>query len=783
MYFSIPNLRAETVREMAAPWEYEVPADVLALTPEEFKRSFSVSPSTEHAFVSFAKGRNPAYRVTKDNEIAELHGFFGDYDGVFSEDMIGRMMDCPPSKFLPTWWIRTVSGGLRLAWEFESPVRVSGNEHAADLLRHFCAVSKAVKWGSDFDQKSKTGFQYMDIGRGWHRFSAARVSRDLLESWAVELAVKRAKVYSESKVDIPFDKVRELVREKFGDAVPSRFEPGVRCRRFWDASSDNDTGCVVTEAGVYVFVPHDKPFMGWDDILGRDTVEEFTAKQVSPMLRRCFYCPSGHGGVYWRLRDDGHFVPAPKTTFVEDLKNLTDISDDKPKGGNKSPMDEFCFKVREEKAVDCAAPILFEQPGAIRVDSMDILNISRAVAMAPADPFPDTLSPEEREANPDVPREFLDEPDLCLWDNPFVVRRFPHIHRYLTTMFMSEKQYAVWERAGFPLHDIEDDSPERRPVQVARDRQLTLLLSWLSCFYRQAVFRRKLTQPGQALILAGGVGLGKTFFAEKIVGELVGGSGNARDYFIDGSSFTDDITDKPVLLLDDVTCDTDSRTRAKFTMRVKTCVATAKLRHHAKFQTPVNVSYRGRLVILCNDDPSSLSVLPNLDSSTADKIIMLKLGGVRYRFGTFEQNSVWLAEELPQFARFLMGYTVPEQMKDDRFGVKAWQHESMRQAVSEFGIAHTVTEILAKVFEEMSATDEQGMDGSFVGTVTDLMSVIKGAGAVGSEYAREIGSVAKLRYALRQMAKANPVIHSKTRNRMEIWTVPYSFAGQGQEMV
>lgn len=787
-YYYIPNLASNAVSEIGEPWDWEVPADVLSMPPDRFKRAYATSVSTDHRFLSLCAGANPHARVTKDNEAAEIGGFFADYDGVFTESMIDELRSRPANpRFLPSWWVRTVSGHLRLVWEAEGPVRVSGNGHAKDLISHFFVAARVAKWGSELDVRSKDPTQYMDIGRGWHRFSDAKVSRNLLELWSAELAVKRSRVYSGTSVDIPFDAVREMCAERFGDALPRDFQVGTRCRRFWDAKSDNPTGCVVTEAGCFVFVPHDKPFMSWADILGADAVEAYSAKQVSPMLRKCFYCPSGKGGVYWRLRDDGMFVPAPKTTFEDDLLNLTDISPDKPKGGTRSPMDEFLFKVREEKTVDCAAPILFDELRDITIGGQRILNVSRVAALKPAPQFPMALTDADRAGHPDAKEEYLAAPDTCAWDNPFVVRTFPKIHRYLTMFCMPDQAASLaWERAGFPLHDPEGESA--RPTQVFHDRQFVLLLSWLSYFYKQAIHRRRITQPGQALILAGGAGLGKTFFAEQIVGGLVGGTVNAKDYFLDGTSFTDDITDHPVLLLDDVVCDVDYKARAQFTTRVKTLVATAKLRHHAKFQTPVNIPYRGRLIVCCNDDPTSLSVLPNLDASTADKMIMLRLGNVREAmdrcaFGSFEGNQAWVGRELPYFARFLMGWQVPEPMRDSRFGVKAYQHDSMKQAVASHGTAHVVTEILVKVFEpngEVVTADADGREGAFRGTATDLMATIKVYDrANGTDFAREVGNLPKLQFALKQMKKAYPSITSRYVRRVEEWCIPYDFTEGG----
>lgn len=154
---------------------------------------------------------------------------------------------------------------------------------------------------------------------------------------------------------------------------------------------------------------------------------------------------------------------------------------------------------------------------------------------------------------------------------------------------------------------------------------------------------------------------------------------------------------------------------------------------------------------------------------------MLRLGNVRFRFGSIEQNARWVAQELPYFARFLMGWQIPEPMQDMRYGVKAYQHESMKQAVAEHGVAHTVVEILSKVFSEMAATDELGEDGRFTGTATDLMAVIRACGQAGADYVKEIGNIARLRYALKQICKAYPAVKVKTVNRIEEWDMPYKF--------
>ena len=171
-------------------------------------------------------------------------------------------------------------------------------------------------------------------------------------------------------------------------------------------------------------------------------------------------------------------------------------------------------------------------------------------------------------------------------------------------------------------------------------------------------------------------------------------------------------------------------------------------------------------------------------------MIMLRLGNVkeameRCAFGTFEGNMAWVRRELPYFARFLMNWQIPEEMKDSRFGVKAYQHEAMKQAVASHGSAHVVTEILVKVFEpnsEIVTTDPDGSEGAFRGTATDLMAAIKMYDhSNDTDFAREIGNLPKLQFALKQMKKAYPAITSQFRKRVEEWYIPYNFT-EGAEI-
>ena len=114
--------------------------------------------------------------------------------------------------------------------------------------------------------------------------------------------------------------------------------------------------------------------------------------------------------------------------------------------------------------------------------------------------------------------------------------------------------------------------------------------------------------------------------------------------------------------------------------------------------------------------------------------------------------------------------------------VQREQEQIRSQPGGGIGEAHgPEAEALHKSESHDGACDELGEDGSFTGTATDLMATVKAAGQAGPEYAREIGNIARLRYALKQLARALPAVRRSVEHRIEVWTIPYKFAESAPE--
>lgn len=774
-FFCLPNLATDHVSVSETPWtEFPVAPEVLDLPKNDYKKRW-FSPDTRHCLFSLCEGQNSAFTVSQGNQCAMLHGFAADYDGVFTPDIIEAVQAKAPSRFHPKWWSISQSGGLHLVWTFDRPIAVAGNAHAAELLHVVATKIKAVQWGVGYDPDSEKPTQVMDIGREWHEFDpVGRVPTEEIIMWDAKLFELKSKKLVDEVVDIPFEVVAaEIHKRQWPLPVPERFEIGTRCVRFWDAAADNQTGAQVTRDGIRVYTPHDGGWVSWKRLLGAEFCEQYTAKSMAPFYEDTFY--EHVHDEYWRFFRDAkpvHFEKRTEKVLRRDLSIEAMRSGKPPKGEERSEIDLDLHFIQGKNGVDVVAPILYRPAGRIYVEGLGrVLNTSLVTVARPA-PRVAVVSPEDMERFPLCPRKYLENPSECAWDNPLAVQGFPHLHRYLTAMFIrGQATYDQWAKDGFPLHRPSDG----RPYEVLGDPQLVHLLSWMAYFYRSAARMPEHPPVGTVLILAGPAGIGKSFFATEVLGRLMGGWDNADKMYLENSRFNSETVKKPVHVIDDKLGAASRHDRAKFTELLKYTAATGRVRCEAKFGHSVEkLPWPGRVVILSNVDSQSLSVLPDLDMSTRDKFTMIRLGSAKYSFGSTDENQRWLAEEIPSFARFLLGWEIPVALRDERFGVKAVQHPDMSQASAENGPTQIVADIIDSCLAEVTGAKDDADRGDRQGWAVEgpATTVFRWINSVDAMLAREVGNSRALHQALLTLYKSGGynISYEEAKHR---WYIPY----------
>ncbi|MCH7228585.1 primase-helicase family protein [Haloferula sp. A504] len=334
------------------------------------------------------------------------------------------------------------------------------------------------------------------------------------------------------------------------------------------------------------------------------------------------------GRDYWR-RVDGVWRLYKRPDIACHLRVAHGITDERPQGATFSQMDQVLNQIQSVKVVDGAAPFIYRREAMVKFGAKRYLNIARHDLLKPAeDPQPWGAS-------------------------------FPYIAALLDGYF---------------------DPPE----------QLDYFLSWLAYAYQHA--RAGRPRNGQAIFIAGDVNLGKTLVSNVLVGDLLGGHMDASDYLLGESRFNKELFEVGLWTVDDTVPSSDPRKQQLYSAMLKKIPANYSFRYHPKFRDEIMLPWAGRVIITCNADPESIRILPDVEMSLLDKVMLFQVANVERDFVDAAKR---IRAELPAFARFLADYRIPEHcVGDARFGVKCYHHPELVEAAQQSSRTGVFIEIL-----------------------------------------------------------------------------------------
>jgi hypothetical protein len=300
--------------------------------------------------------------------------------------------------------------------------------------------------------------------------------------------------------------------------------------------------------------------------------------------------------------------------------------------GQASEVSQALTTIDRMQRVDGAFPCLFMKEDIVRDGSQKYLNIGRATPLQPSG----------------VKRPWGDG--------------FPWLAQYLTDLF--------------------------------GEQQLNVFLAWLAHFYKHAQAGKP--KKGQALFVAGPQSAGKTFLSQRVIGGLMGGFQEATNYVLGNTTFNEQLFHSPVWAVDDAVAAADPRRHSSYSQIVKKIVANPYQEYSAKFKKAVTFRWNGRLVITLNDDPTSIAMLPNIEGSILDKIVILRATAPGVSFVGADDT---VAAELPYFADFLVSFVTPDWLATrpeevTRFGHDSWHHEVLLRTAKESSMSAGLMELL-----------------------------------------------------------------------------------------
>lgn len=321
------------------------------------------------------------------------------------------------------------------------------------------------------------------------------------------------------------------------------------------------------------------------------------------------------GQRYWRKGDNDLWRARTKDDTIMWLKGQG-ISGSAMVKGMASDAEKVLLTAQDLREVKGAAPIVHDSREVVVINGERYLNISAIRVMQPA----------EKAAPTD----------------------FPWLHEFFNK---------IW-----------DD-----PKKVQRDH----FLAWLQHFYRSALAGRP--QQGQAVIIAGPPSSGKTFLNYHILGRIMGGASNATNYLMGKTNFNKQDSEVALWAIDDTRGASSWENKAAFSSAVKQHVANPQVRCEGKNQNAFTIPWLGRIVITCNQDEESLEIIPQLNGTIKDKLMLHYWSSWQAKFLPNGGSEQAVAAELPYFLRWLLDWKAPAYVLNDnpRYHVNAYHHPKM----------------------------------------------------------------------------------------------------------
>jgi hypothetical protein len=233
------------------------------------------------------------------------------------------------------------------------------------------------------------------------------------------------------------------------------------------------------------------------------------------------------------------------------------------------------------------------------------------------------------------------------------------------------------------------------------NNQYLYALTWLLDRYEGLLHPEKYT-PGQALLIGGEAGDGKTLFKRRIVRPLLGGRGvDAISYLIGDDNWNDDLAKAELWEVDDQG-DTHNYDRYGYTNNLKKAVADPDLRIRTRYLSATTLPLKTAIIVLFNTEARNYALLPEDTGDIRDKLIVLKSAKASLPESSAEIESQ-IEQALPAFIYWLLHeFQVPLEIRTEgRFRIVPYKDPGILEAIQDTSPATHLSELLQQFVEEL----------------------------------------------------------------------------------
>ena len=564
------------------------------------------------------------------------------------------------SDILPSYFSQTFSGGARLVWIFEEPFYVDNVKIYDGLMKVAKSELKLKSILPGFDPKSLDYNQYFEVGSNWTGVPLSAPINSTAVGYWFHEASKKLDL-SGSSVNIPLELIQEELEKQFPARWTGDFTVGARGPLFWIQDGIDRVGCEVSPAGMICYSSRaGTAFAPWEMIFGKSFVKAYETKKYGEIVDTYWY----DGSTYWYKNEGNGWTSFSKEDLVLQLKVGYGLSHRlKKQTDTHTEAENVLYSIQKNRKVDAAVPFLFKKDVLVYHNGNKNLNINKRQVMRPAE---------------------VDHP-------------------------------LAWGE-GFPwLANFFDNF-------LAPKEQLDFLLAWCQRLYVPAL--NGCMESGHNLFIAGPPKKGKSFFSTQILRQMMDGSTDASAYLMSETAFNREMGEVAIWNVDDGTSAADWKSHNRFSEMIKKAAANQFITYHPKFKDSCSLPWCGRVVTTLNDDPQSLSMLPNLDGTILDKLMLLKCSDIDLGFSvSATENNDRVTAELPFFLRWLVDYKPPAHIVTSaRFGFEPFHHPELVASARDQSPSYRFREVL-----ELWRTEYRKANPSttvWEGKVTDLLQSI-----------------------------------------------------------
>lgn len=226
-------------------------------------------------------------------------------------------------------------------------------------------------------------------------------------------------------------------------------------------------------------------------------------------------------------------------------------------------------------------------------------------------------------------------------------------------------------------------------AQLFRDPaadQRPYVLGWLKVGFESLLAGKR--RPGQALAMAGPKDCGKSLL-QNIFTEILGGRAAKPYRYMSGKTqFNADLFGAEHLMIEDEIGSTNLCVRREFGARIKDFTVNEVQSYHDKNKRALSLRPFWRVSISLNDEPENLMILPPMDESLNDKLMLLRAHHAIMPIATNTdagRAQLWTAlmAELPAFVEYLTRWEIPDELRCQRFGIKTFHHPDLLAAIDD----------------------------------------------------------------------------------------------------